>query len=301
MDNLELNTTELFPGFTEQMIRVGDGEIRTLTGGKGAPLLLLHGHPQTLAMWHKIAGTLAKSFTVVITDLRGYGKSWKPKTTADHGPYTKREVAREQVELMKQLGFATFGVISHDRGARVAHRMALDWPDRVKRLTLIDIVPTATMYGNVTREFATTLYHWFLAIQPYPFPERMIGGCRDVYLDAILFGLSTHPSPFSEQALAEYRACYTDEAIHAACEDYRAGATTDLVLDASDSDARIACPTQVLWGKHSPAGRFFDPLTVWRGKATNVTGRELDCGHFIPEEKPEELLTEILPFHEETR
>jgi haloacetate dehalogenase len=297
MVDYAIDTLSLFPDFREEMINVSGGDIRALIGGEGPPLLLLHGHPQTLAMWHKIADGLARHFTLVLTDLRGYGRSWKPESTADHGPYTKRESAKEQVAVMERLGFKKFGVVSHDRGARVAHRMALDWPDRLTRLTLIDIVPTATMYANVSREFATTLYHWFLTIQPFPFPERMISGCRDLYLDAILFGLSNRPHPFVDQALAEYRACYTDASIHAMCEDYRAGATTDLMLDASDNEARISCPTQVIWGKHSPAGRFFEPLTVWRGKALNVTGCELNCGHFIPEEMPEEVLAELLQFH----
>ncbi|MCO5066652.1 MAG: alpha/beta hydrolase [Rhizobiaceae bacterium] len=287
----------LFPGFTERTIDVCGGGIRTLVGGQGDPLLLLHGHPETLVQWQSMAGELARSFTVVMTDLRGYGRSWKPETTADHEPYTKRAMAREQVLVMRELGHERFAFIGHDRGARVGHRMALDWPDVVQRMTLIDIVPTASMYGNVTRELATALCHWFLAIQPYPFPEKIIGGARDTYLDAILFGLSKAAHPYSETALAEYRAAYNDASIHAMCEDYRAGATTDLEHDAADADARIRCPLQVLWGKHSPAGRFFDPMAVWRTKALDVVGRQMDCGHFIPEELPAELLAEIVPFH----
>lgn len=297
-DSSTARVRKLFPGFSAHDICADGGPVRTLTGGAGRPLLLLHGYPQTSAMWHRIASHLARVFTVVIPDLRGYGHSWKPESTADHAPYTKRVIAHELVKVMQSLGMAKFSVVAHDRGARVAHRMALDWPTALDRLTLIDIVPTAVMYRDLDGRLAPALYHWFLATQPFPFPERLIGASADVYREAMLFGKSQQSQAFSEEALAEYRDCFTEQMIHASCEDYRAAASTDLVHDAADGDRKIECPLQVLWGKHSSVGRFFDALAIWQARATNASGRGFDCGHFVPEELPNELLRELLAFHQ---
>lgn len=286
----------MFSEFERKWIAVGDGSIALRVAGMGSPLLLLHGYPQTGAMWHKIAPQLAQRFTVIIPDLRGYGDSWKPPTDARHWPYSKRASAAEQLNLMKQLGYDKFQVVSHDRGARVAYRMALDFPDHVTKLTLIDIVPTSVMYANVTRELATALYHWFLAIQPFPFPEKLMGQSPHVYQDAILFGLSSTSNAFSEEVLADYRRCYTPDMIHASCEDYRAGATIDIQHETEDNGRLIECPVQVIWGRHSTVGRMFKPIEIWGARSRQMVAREFDCGHFVPEEDPEGLLAELLSF-----
>lgn len=291
-----MGVAELFRGFDERNIRVGRGDIRVRIGGTGSPLLLLHGYPQTGTMWHKVASQLAEKFTVVIPDLRGYGDSWKPASDASHIAYAKRTLAAEQKELMSQLGFDTFQLVGHDRGARVAYRLALDWPEIVRKLCLIDIVPTSVMYGNVSREFATVLYHWFVAIQPAPFPERLMAASGTLYQDAILFGMSKAAHSFSEDALAEYRKHFTEDMIRASCEDYRAGASVDLQHEKEDNGRLLECPTQILWGRHSAVGKLFDPAAVWATRASNTVCKEFDCGHFVPEEMPAELLAELLPF-----
>ena len=286
----------MFPEFESRSVRIDEGTLAVRIGGKGPPLLLLHGYPQTGAMWHKVAPRLAEEFTVVIPDLRGYGDSWKPAADPTHSSYSKRAMAAEQVRLMTLLGFSSFQLVGHDRGARVAYRLALDFPATVRSLTLIDIVPTSVMYASVSREFATALYHWFLAIQPFPFPEKLIGGSPFVYQDAILFGMSSAAHPYSEQALADYRRCFTPEMIHAACEDYRAGASIDLVHERDDNGLLIECPTQILWGRHSAVGKLFNPVDIWMTRAKQMVAREFDCGHFVPEEMPGEFLDELLPF-----
>ena len=288
---------DLFPGFKRQRIRARGAAINLVRGGIGPPLLLLHGYPQTHAIWHRIAPDLAKRFTVVAADLRGYGDSEKPHGQTDHANYSKRAMAQDQVEVMHALGFDAFSVVGHDRGGRVAHRMALDHAERVKKLAVLDIVPTRTMYAKVTREFSKAYYHWFFLIRPEPFPETLIGADPEFYLKSHLGTRHAGLEPFAPEALAEYLRCFSDPAaIHASCEDYRAAESIDLVHDEADLARKIACPLLVLWGKHGTMERCFQPLADWSERADDVRGRALDCGHYLPEEAPAELLQELVTF-----
>jgi haloacetate dehalogenase len=287
----------LFPGFKQRRIRTAGAAINLVHGGAGPPLLLLHGYPQTHAIWHKTAPELAKRFTVVAADLRGYGESEKPHGLPDHSNYSKRAMAQDQVEVMRTLGYDEFFVVGHDRGGRVAHRMALDHPAAVTRLAVLDIVPTRTMYANVTREFAKAYYHWFFLLRPEPIPERLIGASPDFYLESHMGSRHAGLKPFALEVLAEYRRCFRDPAaIHASCEDYRAAESIDLVHDEADLHLKVAAPLLVLWGKHGTIERCFHPLSDWAERAENVQGRVLDCGHYIPEEAPAELLKELATF-----
>jgi haloacetate dehalogenase len=286
----------LFPGFTQSRIDTGDAEINTLIGGNGPPLLLLHGHPQTLACWHKVAPALAKDFTIVLTDLRGYGDSSKPDGGPDHIAYSKREMAKDQVAVMQSLGFETFAVAGHDRGGRVVHRMLLDHPERIAKAALLDIAPTATMYANVTKDFATRYMWWFFLIQPAPLPETLIGSNLDYYLDHHIAAQNKTPGAIAPAALAEYRRCYTPETLHAVCEDYRAAAGIDLTHDAADADQRIPRPLLILWGAKGVVGTSYDVLATWREKATDVRGQALKCGHYLPEEAPEDVIAQLRDF-----
>jgi haloacetate dehalogenase len=289
--------SELFPGFRRDRIKTRGAAINLVRGGLGPPLLLLHGYPQTHAIWHRVAPELAKRFAVVASDLRGYGDSEKPHGSPDHGNYSKRAMAQDQVEVMQALGHESFFVVGHDRGGRVAHRMALDHPDRVKKLAVLDIVPTRTMYRNVTREFAKAYYHWFFLLRPEPVPETLIGANPDFYLESHMGNRHAGLKAFAPAALAEYRRCFRDPAtIHASCEDYRAAESIDLVHDEADLGSRIECPMLVLWGKHGTIERCFKPLADWAERAQEVGGRTLDCGHYIPEEAPTELLAELVKF-----
>lgn len=291
----------MFEGFTSHTVPVGNGiEIRASVGGSGPPVLLLHGFPETRACWRKIAKPLAKKFTVVAADLRGYGESSKPPGGADHAAYAKRALAEDQVALMQALGFPRFRLVGHDRGGRVAHRLALDHRDRVEKLALLDICPTATMYAATDRAFATAYYHWFFLIQPADFPERMIARDVEHFMRHTLVSWSRTEGTFDEAILRRYIDAFSDPAaIHAACEDYRASAGIDLAHDA-ESDAaggKLAMPLLVLWGARGIVGRTFDVLATWRGKsAATVTGHAVDCGHFLPEEAPEETLKALLDF-----
>jgi haloacetate dehalogenase len=288
---------DLFPGFKRQRIRTRGAAINFVRGGIGPPLLLLHGYPQTHAIWHKIAAELAKRFTVVAADLRGYGDSEKPHGLPDHGNYSKRAMAQDQVEVMKALGFDAFAVVGHDRGGRVGHRMALDYSDRVRKLAVLDIVPTRTMYSKVTREFAKAYYHWFFLIRPEPFPETLIGADPEFYLKSHLGTRHAGLGPFTPDALAEYLRCFRDPAaIHATCEDYRAAESIDLAHDEGDLARKIGCPLLVLWGKHGTIERCFQPLADWAERAEDVRGQALDCGHYLPEEAPADLLGELVKF-----
>ena len=263
------------------------------------PLLLLHGFPQTHAMWHKVAERLSRSFTLVIPDLRGYGDSDKPEGPADHSTYSKRTMALDVLTLMRGFGFEQFLVCGHDRGGRVAHRLALDHPAPVRKLALLDISPTATMYERTTMEFARAYYHWFFLIQPAPLPERLIGAAPSFYLRAKLGGWGSEGlAPFDEHALAEYERCFASPAaIHAMCEDYRAAATIDLTHDRADTARRIDCRTHVLWGERGVVHRLFTPLEDWQAKcAQEVTGRALPTGHYIAEEAPDLLAAELEGF-----
>jgi haloacetate dehalogenase len=290
-------TTTLFPGFEPRRIATRGAEINLVIGGAGPPLLMLHGYPQTHAMWYKIAPRLAEHFTVICTDLRGYGDSAKPATTPDHAPYSKRSMAADQVDVMQALGFRRFSLAGHDRGGRVAHRLARDHPKHVERLAVLDISPTATMYAQTDMAFATAYYHWFFLIQPYDLPERLIGADPAYYLRKKLGGWGSNLEHFDPRAYAEYERCFRDAAtIHASCEDYRASATIDLEHDAADSARKLECPVLVLWGEKGVVQRLFDPLADWRAVASDVRGRTLASGHYLAEEAPDETVAELLTF-----
>ncbi|WP_244483407.1 alpha/beta hydrolase [Mesorhizobium sp. 1M-11] len=271
--------------------------LRFAIAGEGPPLLLLHGHPQTHVTWRKVAPTLARHFTVIAADLRGYGDSSKPSGGDDHINYSKRVMARDQVELMQALGFERFFVAGHDRGARVAHRMALDHPDAVARVALLDIAPTATMYARTDRVFATRYFWWFFFIQPYPLPERLIGNDPEFFLRAHL-GRQNGPADATEpEIFSEYLRCYRDPMTqHAVCEDYRASAGIDLVHDAADDHKRIAAPLLAMWGARSTVGALYDVEQTWLEKALDVKGRALDCGHNLQEECPALVAEELFSF-----
>ncbi|MCW3474083.1 alpha/beta hydrolase [Rhodovastum sp. RN2-1] len=289
----------LFEGFAERRIDTGEAVINLRMAGNGPPLLLLHGYPQTHAMWHRLAPALARRFTVVLPDLRGYGDSSKPPGGDDHAGYGKRAMADDQVRVMEELGFTRFQAVGHDRGARVLHRMCLDYPDQVTRAALLDIVPTALAYGTADQAFATAYFHWFFLIQRHDLPERLLAAAPDAWIERML-GLSGAGSEvFAPEAVAEYKRCFRNPAtIHASCEDYRAAASTDLADDEEDADTRIACPLLVLWGGKSVVGRLYDPLAIWKEKAADVRGQALPCGHFLPEEAPEETLAALGAFLE---
>jgi haloacetate dehalogenase len=287
----------MFEGFTTADIDAGGTTIHTVHGGSGPPLLLLHGYPQTHVMWHKIAPRLAERFTVVATDLRGYGDSGKPPSDADHSAYSKRTTARDQVEVMAALGFETFLVAGHDRGGRVAHRMALDHPQRVTKLAVLDIVPTHKIFSTVTKETATGYYHWYFLIQGGGLPETLIGHDPEYYLRTKFKQWGGGMEAFTEEALNEYVRCFSDPAcIHASCEDYRAAASIDLKHDEADMDHKVRCPLLALWGEKGLMERHYDVLATWRERATDVRGRKLRCGHYLPEEAPEDTLAELIGF-----
>lgn len=286
----------LFPGFDSRRVRTSGAEINLVIGGSGPALLLLHGYPQTHAMWHKIAPRLAERFTVVCADLRGYGDSGKPEGGLSHINYSKRAMARDQVEVMESLGYPRFALAGHDRGGRVAHRLARDHPSRVERLVVLDIAPTSIMYAKTDKAFATAYYHWFFLIQPFDFPERLIGSDPLYYLHAKLAAWSSGLRHFDARALAEYERCFDNpQTIHATCEDYRAAATIDLEHDRTDA-ARVACPMLVLWGEHGVVNRLFKPVDDWETVADDVRGRALASGHFLAEEAPGATVDAMLDF-----
>ncbi len=283
--------------FVPLQVQTTGASIHVLKGGSGNPLLLLHGYPQTHVMWHKIAPRLARDFTVVLADLRGYGDSSRPEGEADHSTYSKRAMAQDMVEVMHQLGYETFAVVGHDRGARVTHRMALDHPQRITKAAVLDIAPTYQMYMTADKEFATVYYHWFFLIQPDNHPERMIGAQPEYFLRSRLARWSADPSAFTPEAIAEYLRCFCDPAtIHATCEDYRASASIDLQHDEADMQHKVRCPLLVLWGEKGFIGRKYDVLATWRERAENVQGQALPSGHFLPEEAPEETYQALRTF-----
>jgi haloacetate dehalogenase len=287
----------VFEGFERIQIETRGATINAVRGGEGPPVLLLHGYPQTLAMWHLIAPRLAASFTVVATDLRGYGDSSKPEGREEHAGYSKRAMAADQVEVMRTLGFGSFAVLGHDRGGRVAHRMALDHPQSVTRLAVLDIVPTRHVFETADKELAMAYYHWFFLSQPYDLPERLIGADPDYYLRKKLGGWGTGFDSFASEAYAEYERCFRDpRTIHSSCEDYRAAATIDLKHDGADRDRKVGCPLLALWGEQGVVERLYDVLGVWRGYASEVRGRALPCGHYLAEERPEETAEELVTF-----
>jgi haloacetate dehalogenase len=287
----------LFRGFERTRIDVSGASINLVRGGDGPALLLLHGYPQTHCIWHKIAPRLAQKYTVVATDLRGYGDSSKPAGLADHSNYAKRAMALDQVEVMQALGYEEFHLAGHDRGGRVAHRLALDHPQRVKTLALLDICPTKAMYEHTDRAFAKAYFHWFFLIQPSPFPETLIGADAEFFIKYQMGRRHGGLKIFAPEAMAEYVRCFSDPAtIHASCEDYRAAESIDLAHDAADMAKKIGCPLLALWGKHGVIEQQFDCLAAWRAVARDVRGRALDCGHYLPEEQPEEIARELEGF-----
>src|SRR3984957_8012503 len=272
-----------------------------MKGGNGPPLLLLHGHPQTHEIWHRLADVLAQHFTVIATDLRGYGASRKPPSDAQHLPYSKRAMAADQVAVMQHFGFEHFMVCAHDRGARVAHRMAVDFPKAVDRLMLLDIAPTLAMYEATDRTFATAYFHWFLLIQPEPLPELLIGSQPDAYVERVMGSRHAGLAPFAPHALQAYRdALRQPGAVHAMCEDYRASATIDLEHDRADIESgnRPACPLRVLGGQQGATEQCFEPLAEWRRVARDVSGRKMRGGHYIGGAGRDKLRGERLVFFE---
>ncbi|KEA64116.1 Alpha/beta hydrolase fold [Marinobacterium lacunae] len=271
--------------------------IHCMHGGEGPPLLLLHGYPQTHMIWHEVAPALAKDFHVICPDLRGYGDSSKPPGEADHANYSKRAMAQDMVEVMSHFGYEQFAVAGHDRGARVAHRMALDHSQRVSALCVMDIAPTLHMFDHTDQAFATGYYHWFFLIQPGGLPEHMIGLDPDYYLGEKLKRWSAPGAEFSPRAVAEYCRCFgSADAIHASCEDYRAAAMIDLEHDRADRPRKLECPVLVLWGNKGFVHRTYDLLEVWREYAQEVRGGALNCGHFLPEEAPDEVIDALNGF-----
>jgi haloacetate dehalogenase len=290
----------LFEDFTTTDIETSGAAIRTLHGGDGPPLLLLHGNPLTHVMWHKVAPALAQKFSVIATDLRGYGDSLKPEGGGDHSDYSFRTMAQDQVEVMTALGHERFQVAGHDRGGRVAHRMALDHPQRVSRLAVLDIIPTYQLLSNVTKGWAEESYHWFFMAQPFDFPEHFLGLDLEYYIRRKLDKKGVGLGPFTEDAMAEYVRCCTPENIHAVCEDYRATLGVDYEMDGTDLAAgrRIQCPLLVVWGENSHVGRHLDPQGTWPAWADNITFKAFPSGHYPAEQDPELTLEAFFAFFE---
>ena len=294
--------TVIFPGFEQKRITVqsedGPIEIACQVGGNGPPLLLLHGFPQTKAIWELIAPELAKSFTVVASDLRGYGQSSRPHGKADHSTYSKRSLAADQHALMQSLGYQQFFLLGHDRGGRVSHRLAMDFPDSVLRLMVLDISPTLTMYNNTAMEFAKGYWHWFFLIQPEPIPETLISANPEFWIKQHM-GRHAGTGIFSPERWAEYLAGVSNpECMYSMCEDYRAAASIDLVHDRADRAAgkKLTMPLRVLWGEHGLVHKCFQPIEDWKAVAENVSGKTVPCGHYIPEELPKELIHDVQQF-----
>lgn len=289
----------MFESFACRDVEGPAGKLRVLRGGHGAPLLLLHGHPQSHAMWHRVAPELARHFTVVMMDLRGYGDSVRPASDVAHTVYSKRAMALDAVAVMRHCGFDAFQVLAHDRGARVAHRLAADHPAMIQRLMLLDIAPTLAMYANTSDAFARAYWHWFFLIQPPPLPEALIESDPVRYVHGVMGARHAGLGAFAPAALAEYERCaqITGTAM-SLCEDYRASATIDLDHDRADVAAglRLSQPVRVLWGEHGAVARCFDVLRLWHERASDVSGLSLPCGHYIAEEAPALLLAQALNF-----
>jgi haloacetate dehalogenase len=299
-DLQQANAQSFFPGFTDEMVETSGTTIRVLRKGSGRPLLLLHGYPETHLMWRKVAPKLAEQFSVIVPDLRGYGDSGKPQDGSRHENYSFRAMARDQIDVMRHYGHDRFLVAAHDRGARAAHRLCLDFPESVEKVCLMDIAPTLTMYQGTSQEFATRYMWWFFLIQTFPLPEHFIGLDPKFYLQYVFAALNKTPGAIGPEELNEYiRAFSNAQTIHATTEDFRAAADIDLEMDRADEEAgrKIQCPVHVLWGARGTVGVLWDVLKIWRDKSNApVTGRALDCGHFLPEERPEEVIPELLQF-----
>ncbi|MDB6145861.1 MAG: alpha/beta hydrolase [Pseudomonas sp.] len=280
--------TDLMTHFRYETIQTDGAQINVAIGGEGPPLLLLHGNPLTHVSWHKVAPDLAKNFTVVVPDLRGYGDSSKPDGGPDHAAYSFRAMGQDNATVMSHLGFERFQVAGHDRGARVAFRMALDFPERIERLVAIDIVPTHHVLTNVSLGWGLEAYHWFFMAQKAPFPEKLLSADLDYYIDYKLNKKGVGLEVFSKEAMAEYKRCATSEQIHAVCEDYRATVTLDLVMDTADFGKRtIDCPVLVLWGSNSHCGRHFQPIEAWKPWAPDLRGWAIPTGHYPAEQRPD--------------
>ena len=287
-----------FDGFDLRRTEVGEVSLRVRVGGSGPPLLLLHGYPETHLMWGPVAAGLAERFTVVAPDLRGYGESSQPATVPGHETYGKRAMATDGVELMRRLGFDRFDVAGHDRGARAAYRLALDHPAAVRRLTVLDVIPTGEVWARADARMALGYWHWALLALPEPVPETLIAPDPEFFFFDAEFGGAIRG--FAPAAVADYaRSVRNPAVVHAICEDYRAGATCDRTLDDEDkaTGRRIGCPVQVLWGGRGALAAWYDTLAVWQEWADDITGQPLDCGHFLAEERPAEVLAALLAFH----
>lgn len=288
----------LFPKeFKNEKILVEEKIFINVThGGKGKPLLLIHGYPQTHIMWYKVVEELSKEYYIICPDLRGYGDSSKPKGDEKHLTYSKKSMAKDMITLMQKLGFDKFFVAGHDRGARVTHRMCLDYPNNILKACVMDITPTYHMFKNTNQAFATGYYHWFFLIQPDFLPETMIGSNPRYYLEEKLKRWSAKGSVFDKKAIDEYVRCFDKDSIHATCEDYRAGASIDMSDDEKDRNRKISTPLLVLWGEKGFVNKTYDVLNVWKEYALDLSGEALDCGHFLPEEKPKEVSQKLKEF-----
>ena len=293
-------TVPLPASFRRMTVRASGVRIAALVGGDGSPVLLLHGYPQTHIMWHHVAPRLAERHTVILTDLRGYGDSGKPSGGTNHEAYSKRAMAWDQVLVMRELGFTEFAVVGHDRGGRVGHRMALSYPEHVTKLSVLDIVPTRHAFRTADMAFGLGYWHWFFLAQPEPLPEYLLGADPDGWIRGRLNALRRGGMQFDPKAMDEYVRCFRDPAtIHASCEDYRAAAGTDLADDDASAarGEKVTAPLLALWGQHGFVGRHYeDVLAIWREYATNVDGYALPCGHYLPEEAPEETAAALLEF-----
>lgn len=289
--------TDFYPDFETITIATDSGDFTVRRGGQGMPVLCLHGYPQTHIIFYKMAALLSPHITMIMADLRGYGDAPKPASDNHHAPYSKRAMAGDMAQIMTSLGYERFAVVGHDRGGRVAHRLARDYPERVTHISVLDIAPTLSMYEQTDMAFATAYFHWFYLIQPHPIPETMIGADPDFYLKSKTGLWSGSSDWLSDEALAEYLRCFRkDETIHASCEDYRASATIDLEHDRDDLEIKLPMPLQALWGEKGFVGRNYDVLAEWRAMANLVEGHSVSGGHFLPEEAPEETASALLSF-----